>query len=110
MGGDVTMEEAIEKLWPNRSYDERVKRLYRKAVTRLKEVFQQLGEETVFLSKRASCCIVKNMVSCDYFRFMDDPEQFSKDYNGEYMFNYSWAETTNATLTRMVHITEHFCY
>ena len=101
MGGDVTMEEAIEKLWPDRIYDDRVKRLYRKAVTRLKEVFLQLGEDAVFISKRASCCIVRSMISCDYFRFMNNPEQYSKEYNGEYMFNYSWAEGTNATLSRI---------
>ena len=32
------MEEAIDKLWENRLYDERVKSLYRKAVMDLKDI------------------------------------------------------------------------
>ena len=100
MGGEVTMEEIIDKLWPDRVYDDRVKRLYRKAVTYLRELFSQLGEGSFFVTKRAVCCIVKDMINCDYFDLLSDPEKYKFLYNGEYMFDYTWAEQTNAILQK----------
>lgn len=41
-GGSVTIEEAVDKLWEGRAYDNRVKNLYRKAVMYLRQL---LGDD-----------------------------------------------------------------
>lgn len=94
-GGDVTMEEAIDKLWADRAYDERSKNLYRKTVSYLHHLFETLNRQDVFSSARGRCHLNREAVDCDYFRYL------SGDYvpfTGEYLSNYSWAEETTAWL------------
>ena len=47
-GGAVTIEEAVDKLWENRAYDDRVKNLYRKAVMQIRQVLAEHGAEALF--------------------------------------------------------------
>ena len=89
------MEEAIDKLWANRAYDERSKNLYRKTVSYLHHLFEALNRQDVFSSARGRCHLNREAVDCDYFRYL------SGDYvhfTGEYISNYSWAEETTAWL------------
>lgn len=89
------MEEAIDKLWANRAYDERSKNLYRKTVSYLHHLFEALNRQDVFSSARGRCHLNREAVDCDYFRYL------SGDYvhfTGEYLSNYSWAEETTAWL------------
>lgn len=100
-GGHVSMEEAVDKLWEDRIYDERVKNLYRKATMSLRKVFQEYGLEEVFVNKRGSCNINPELMDCDYFEVLEQKRQ-NLDYKnmivGTYMPEYSWAEETNAQL------------
>lgn len=96
-GGDVTMEEAIDKLWENRAYDQRSKNLYRKTVSYLHHLFASLGCPQVFASARGRCHLNRELVDCDYFRYLEgEPVHFT----GEYLSHYAWAEETNAWLAR----------
>jgi len=93
-GGVVTMEEAVDKLWPDKMYDERVKRLYRKAISSLKRTLEQCTGQPVFINKRASCQIVPEYFSCDYYIILDnrkDLENFNELIDN-YLEEYSWSE------------------
>ncbi len=93
-GGHVSLEEATDKLWYGRPYDERVKCLYRKAVMELNAFFREKGIDNVFVTGRGYCCIKKESLDCDYYRFIENPQKECILYNGEYMFEYSWSEET----------------
>ncbi|WP_310604920.1 response regulator [Anaerosporobacter sp.] len=93
-GGMVTMEEAIDKLWEDREYDERVKNLYRKAVVQLTATLKQAGAEEVFISQRGVCHINKENVDCDYYDLLEGNTEAIDNFHSEYMFEYSWAEKT----------------
>lgn len=97
-GGDVSMEEVIDKLWPNRVYDEKVKNLYRKAVLYCKKKFEQHDCSGIFQNKRGSCRILTWKIDCDMFHFKQDP---TLPFNGEYMIDYEWAREKEASLLRM---------
>ena len=97
-GGNVSMEEAIDKLWPERAYDEKVKRLYRKAVMNLQGTLKEEGITEFFQTKRGSCHIMKEDVECDYYTYLIEPEKGSRLFQGEYLFDYSWGEETLANL------------
>jgi len=104
-GGDVTMEEAIDKLWEDRLYDERTKNLYRKAVAYLNRTFKRLNYPEVFYSARGRCHVNRDAVSCDYFSYLDGRN--CEPFTGEYLFEYSWAEETVARLTmKAMHLAE----
>lgn len=94
-GGDVTMEEAIDKLWTDRAYDERSKNLYRKTVSYLHHLFETLNRPDVFSSARGRCHLNQEAVDCDYFRYLSGD---CVPFTGEYLSNYSWAEETTAWL------------
>lgn len=94
-GGDVWMEEAVDKLWGDRPYDERTKNLYRKAVSYCRRLLNQYGYANVFQSRRGRCHIQKESVECDLFQYKKDP---SFPFEGEYMIDYEWARETEAKL------------
>lgn len=98
-GGVVTMEEAIDKLWEDRVYDKNVKSLYRKAIIYLHALFADNNAAEVFESVRGACYINKSEVDCDYFDFLDGKDRAA--FDGEYMFEYSWAEETVGRLMSM---------
>lgn len=95
-GGSVTMNEAIDKLWPERDYDEKVKRLYRKALISITKTLAENNISEVFVKSRGSCNIKKELIECDYFNFIEDPKMYYDLFQGEYLFDYSWAEETLA--------------
>ncbi len=97
-GGSVSMEEAIDKLWPERTYDEKVKKLYRKAVMSLRRTLKEKEINNLFATKRGVCYISKREVECDYFSYLEDPEKNRELFKGEYLFDYSWGEETLANL------------
>lgn len=107
-GGVVTMEEAVDKLWENRLYDEKVKNLYRRAVMDLNKIFSTYGIKDVFVKKRAACWINYVNVDCDYYMWIEEnilsgtgkSVRSGIDTRGGYMTEYSWAEETNARINR----------
>lgn len=96
-GGNVTMEEAIDKLWPEEVVSPPVKLRYRKAVSHLNALFFSYGIGNVFSSGYANCHINSEAVECDYYAYLKKPLEVR--FEGEYMFQYSWAEETTALLS-----------
>lgn len=96
-GGNVTMEEAVDKLWGERLYDERVKTLYRKAVMYLKKIFQAYDIDDVFVNNRGSCNINYEKVDCDYYAILEKKKSLTECV-GQYLWEYSWAEETAVEL------------
>lgn len=99
-GGEVMMEEAIDKLWPDRVYDERVKKLYRKAVMNLQSTLRDSDAEDIFVTRRGACNVVTRLIDCDYYHYLEDKEANSELFDGEYLFDYAWGEETVARLTQ----------
>lgn len=97
-GGEITMEMAIDILWPEKEYDEKAKRLYRKAVCALKKTLEQACDTNFFEHSRGSCRICVNKIKCDYYEYLKNPKGALVNPDGEYMFQYSWAEETAAKL------------
>ena len=94
------MEEAIDKLWPDRVYDERVKKLYRKAVMNLQSTLRDADAEDIFVTRRGACNVVTRLIDCDYYHYLEDKEANSELFDGEYLFDYAWGEETVARLTQ----------
>ncbi len=100
-GGEVAMKKVINLLWEDRNYDEKVKRLYRKAVVYLNTLFEEYGVEAVFSSGRGHCHVNRHELNCDYYEVLDGKNIKDTLFNGKYMSNYSWAEETCGILCRL---------
>lgn len=105
-GAGVTMEEAIDILWPERPYDEKVKRLYRKAVNAIETVLEELHAEEIFEARRGVCRIIKDKVDCDLYRLRGGQalENYSREQLRQkgYLYEYSWAEMRQMEILRML--------
>lgn len=99
-GGTVTIEEASDKLWENRVYDNRVKNLYRKAVMHIRQVLAEYGAEDIFSGGRGSCQIDVMKIDCDYYELLKGNPEAVRAWKitGSYLQEYSWAEETCARL------------
>lgn len=93
-GGNVRMEEEIDKLWEDSPMTENVKTRYRKAVAYLNALFVEYRMPGVFVSGYGNCHIDRHKVACDYYEFLESNEK--PQFFGEYMHEYSWAEETAA--------------
>lgn len=91
--GTVSMETAVAILWENHCYDQNVKQLYRKAVSYLRHLFEQYHAD-IFVSNRGHCYVRINDFTCDYYQLLQGDEEVIAQFNGEYMFEYPWAEGT----------------
>lgn len=101
-GGSVTLQEAVDKLWEDRLYDEKVKNLYRKAVMSIRQVLKEYGAEDIFRSTRGACNIEAEKVECDYYRLLAGNKEAERAWkvNSSYLQEYSWAEETCAAITQ----------
>lgn len=101
-GGAVTMEEAIDKLWPERPYDEKVKCLYRKAIMNLRKTLAENDIADLFVSGRGNCYVVPQKFECDCYRYLAGTQKYGEQlYIGDYMFEYSWAEEAATELSSL---------
>ena len=94
-GADISMEESVDILWPDRPYDEKVKRLYRKATGFIQTILDENGQKDVFVCNRGSCYIQSKNVDCDLYRFLKgemSAAQMHKALEEGYLPEYSWAE------------------
>lgn len=103
-GGEVSMKTVINMLWEDRDYDEKVKRLYRKAVVYLNTLFDEHGINEIFSNGRGCCHVNRHKIVCDYYEVLDGKNIKDTLFNGKYMSNYSWSEETCGTLCRMASI------
>lgn len=96
-GGTVGMEEICFILWPNRPYDENVKQLYRKAISYINKIFKEKNID-IFVSNRGSCYVNPTKFKCDLYELINGNQVIRKEFKGEYMSEYDWAEGTLGAL------------
>lgn len=101
-GGDVTMEEAIDKLWEDREYDSRVKQRYRTTIMQLRNTLRDYNAGELFESKRGSCHIDARQLDCDYYDLLDGKDEAIRKFDDTYMTEYSWAEETLGSLFNLL--------
>ena len=102
-GGTVSMEEAVDKLWPGRGLDNNTKKLYRKALQHIKDLSDENGIGEIIHCVRGGCMTNSSKIECDYYLFLKQPYQYSRMLNGKYLTNYSWGEETLAKITSLAY-------
>jgi two-component SAPR family response regulator len=94
-GAGVTAKQICAILFHDDSDDTKNAAYLRQLVLDLKNTLKQVGAEDVLRHDTPYYRIDTNLVKCDYFRFLDTGKPA---FHGEYMTQYSWAETTCAML------------
>ena len=98
--------EIIACLWPERTNDEATGTLLRVTYNRLVHLLEEAGIGHIVESQNRQRWLVKESVDCDLYRILDGDMSAGKSYAGEYLREYSWAESTNARLAKLLNYVE----
>ena len=94
-GAGMTAKQICAMLFPEDSDDGKNAAYLRQLVLDLKSSLRSVGAESVLCHDTPYYRIDTTLVSCDYFSYLDTGKP---PFRGEYMTQYSWAESTCAML------------
>ena len=94
-GSGITAKQICAILFPDDTDDTKNAAYLRQLVLDLKNTLKIIGAEDVLRHETPYYRIDLNLVQCDYFRYLDVGKP---EFHGEYMTQYSWAESTCAML------------
>ena len=100
-GGFVSSGEAIGYLWEDEPSSKITLSRYRKVALRLRNFLDECGIADIVEAVDGKRRIVTERVRCDLFEYLTHDPQFEHLFNGLYLLNYSWAETTLGELQRL---------
>ena len=98
-GTVCTAEEIINVLWEDTIDIMKGKDRIRHLVQDLTRTLQGIGMEQVLIRRSGQLGIRRDMIDCDFYRMLDGDMTAVNSYYGEYMNQYSWAESTNGRLS-----------
>ena len=94
-GAGMTAKQICAILFPDDTDDTKNAAYLRQLILDLKNTLKMIGAEDVLCHETPYYRIDTNLVQCDYFRYLEVGQPV---FHGEYMTQYSWAESTCALL------------
>ena len=89
-----TSEEISDALWEDETDIKACKTRLRSLLHDLKETLSGIGVNNAVIRRRDTVGIDPTFLDCDYYRFLKGDIQAINAFRGEYMKQYSWAEST----------------
>ena len=94
-------QEALDSIWEGREYDKGEASVYRVTLTRLRDILEDAGIGDVLQSTPRGKYLDVGKYSCDLNDFIAGDREARQRFNGQYLPEYSWGETTLAQLMRI---------
>lgn len=99
-GGTVNSSQVFIALWERQEYTATTSTYVRRTARALKEELDALGIGDIFVIKRNCYSVDVSLFLCDYYQLMAGNITEASQYNGEYMNQYSWGESTIPLIDR----------
>ena len=99
-GSSVTRAEAFSILWEDRLYDRAMQKQLDVIIRSLRVTLQEAGIGAVLEMKGGTLRLRPELIDCDLYRFLNGEVKALNEYRGEYMNGYSWAQLTEAYMSR----------
>ena len=87
-------------MWEDRPNDEYTQNLCSKVFGTLRKELSRYHAEDLLISHRGVRRIDTTLFDCDLYQLLKGEEKAEKQYLGEYMMEYSWAESRMASLEK----------
>lgn len=97
-GALVSMGELMAVLWEDRPDTPSLRSQLRTLISDLRRTLSDLGYGQAVVKRRGGIAIAIDVDECDYYAFLAGNPDALNQYHGEYMCQYSWAESTVAQL------------
>lgn len=91
-GGMVETEYAIDLLWEEEPFGDRVKVKFRKALMNLRNTLKEYGILWILKTQRGRLYLECGDIVCDYFLLLDGDQAAADGFDGEFLTEYSWGE------------------
>ena len=98
----VTAGESIAVLWPDHPGGDAARALFRMTYKRLAQILSDAGIGDIVVSEGGCRRLRREQVFCDLYSILEGDRKMAREYAGEYLREYSWAEDRNGQLHRML--------
>ena len=92
-GAAASVGELCAILWEDSVEQDRNKHYMRNLISDIRKTLRDCGAQDVLIGKRNQYAIDPTKLDCDYYHYLEGDQQATKSYEGEFMKQYSWAET-----------------
>lgn len=99
-GGTVNTDQVICALWEERPNDEATQNLCSKVSRSLKKELKEYGVSEMLITMRGVRRVDTALFECDLYNLLNGDDNAKKQFSGEYMADYSWAENRIGQLLR----------
>ncbi len=100
-GASVTMGELTAVLWEDGADTSSRASNLRNLISDLKHTLSLVGADDIIIKSRNTIAVDCERIQCDYYDFLKHIPYAVNSYRGEYMMQYSWAEFTLGSLTKI---------
>lgn len=101
-GSSVQTKELINLLWGEHADSARYGANLRNLISDIKHTFAELGIQNFFITEYNNFRINPEIIKCDYYDFLSGDSSATKNFAGEFMSQFSWAEAAAAFIERKV--------
>lgn len=101
-GVKITTDQIRAILWEEDVDTEEKHGYVRVLANDIRKAFANVGVENILINDQNSYCIDTSRIACDYYDFLDGDKRARKNFQEEYMLQYSWAEVTLGRLINML--------
>lgn len=105
-GKVVNRGQIFYTLWEDRPYDRSMQKQLDVIIRNLRNTLAECGAGDILAMDGGSFRVAPEFFDCDLYRFLDGEEDAVRQFRGEYMIDYSWAEETAGMLTMMTQSNE----
>lgn len=100
MGSSVSGAQLFFALWESQEYNATTSIYVRRTMRALKDELAELGLAHILVSGRNSYSVDITQLYCDSYALLNGSDKEAHLFNGEYMKQYSWGESTIPVLER----------
>lgn len=95
-GGIATTQQILADLWEDKAGEKSAMTSFQTAFKALRKDLEAVGAAHILISNRNQKAVNTAWMDCDYYRLLEGEPAALEEFPGQYMAEYSWAETTNA--------------
>ena len=98
-GSAVNRGQIFYTLWEDRFYDRSMQKQLDVIIRNLRNTLAECGAGDILAMDGGTFRVVPDRFDCDLYHFLNGEPEFIRQFRGEYMNDYSWAEETAGKLT-----------
>ena len=99
-GAICTNDMIIGNLWSDKPLTESLKSLQRTVISEMIKDFEMVDVRDLFVKAKNGICVNTEMLDCDYYKYLEGDKKAIRQFKGEYMTQYEFAEETRNNLLK----------